>query len=96
MAWIANNNEKIVFVKNNDATLETLLITLLPSETTLGIESKLESNNTKCETLRAASLPEAMAIEQSASLKAKISLTPSPVMATLLPAFFKVVTNNFF
>ena len=50
-ASIARNNEKIVFVKNNADTLATLLITLLPSDTTLGIESKLESNKTKCEQL---------------------------------------------
>ena len=31
------------------------------------------------------SLPEAIATEQSASLRAKTSLTPSPVMATTCP-----------
>ncbi len=59
-----------------------LLITRLPSDTTLGILAKLESIKTKCDTLRAASEPDAIAIEVSASLNAKISLTPSPVIAT--------------
>ena len=42
-----------------------------------------ESSNTNCDTCLAASLPSAIAILQSASRSAKISLTPSPVIATL-------------
>ena len=72
------------------------MITRRPSATTLGIEPKLESSNTKWLTLRAASEPLAKAIEQSASFKAKMSFTPSPVIATVFPNSFKVITNNFF
>ena len=61
-ASIARNREKIVFVKNKDETLVTLLITLLPSDTTKGIESKLESNNTKWLQFLAAALPDAISI----------------------------------
>ena len=35
-------------------------------------------------------------MEQSASFNAKISLTPSPVMATVLPKSFNVLMINFF
>ena len=44
---------------------------------------KLFFNKTICEALLAASLPEAIAIEQSAAFKASTSLTPSPVIATV-------------
>ena len=49
---------------------------------------KSESISTSWAALDAASLPEAMATEQSASRKARISLTPSPVIPTVFPCFF--------
>ena len=57
----------------------------LPSATTFGIDAKLEFSNTSCDTFLAASLPEAIATLQSASLSARTSLTPSPVIATVCP-----------
>ena len=63
-----------------------------PSCTTTGMEAKLESSSTRLETVRAASLPEAMAMEQSASFKASTSLTPSPVMATVWPWLWRART----
>ncbi len=39
-------NEYIVFTRNNDALFSILLITLLPSFTTLGIDLKFESVST--------------------------------------------------
>ena len=41
------NIVKKVFIKNREEELSTLFITLLPSQTTFGIELKLESNKTK-------------------------------------------------
>ena len=50
---------------------------------------KSESSNTTCAVSLAASAPEPIAIEQSASFIAKISFTPSPVIATFKPVSFK-------
>ena len=44
----------------------------------------------------ATSLPSAIAIEQSASLSARVSLTPSPVIATTLPLFLSAFTMVYF
>ena len=60
-------------------------MTCLPSATTLGRDENFEFMRTRFEMLRATSLPSAIAIEQSASFKARVSLTPSPVIATTLP-----------
>jgi len=60
-----------------------LLITFLPSITTFGIDAKFESNKTKLDTFLVTSLPDAMAMLQSASLSASTSFTPSPVIATV-------------
>ena len=73
-----------------------LLTTLRPSSTTAGIFPKSDSSSTSCEACTAASLPEAMATEQSDSFIARISLTPSPVMATVCPASFSALTKSFF
>ena len=53
----------------------------------------MESNKTSCDACAAASLPDAIATEQSASFSAKTSFTPSPVIATVLPAFLRALTN---
>ena len=87
---------KIVFVTNNDAVLCKLFTTRLPSSTTAGNLAKLESSKIICEMFLAASAPLAIAIEQSERFKAKISLTPSPVMATVLPASFRAITKTSF
>ena len=73
-----------------------LFTTLLPSETTEGILEKSESIKTSIDAFDAASLPEAMATEQSASLKARTSFTPSPVIPTVLPCFLSALTNASF
>ena len=86
----------MVFVKKSVETRCTLLMTLLPSLTTLGMDEKFESNKTRCDTFLAASEPDAIAIDVSASFKARISLTPSPVMATVRPLFFKDSIKSFF
>ena len=70
-----------------------LLITRRPSCTTWGMEAKLESSSTTWATWQAASDPEAMATPQSASFRASTSLTPSPVMATVWPAFCSAFTS---
>lgn len=49
----------------------------------LGTAEKSEFKRTSLAERRAASEPSPMAIEQSASFMARISLTPSPVMATV-------------
>ena len=86
----------IVLVTNNAAVLCKLLTTRLPSSTTAGNLAKLESIRMICEMFLAASAPLAMAIEQSERFKARISLTPSPVMATVLPASLRAIINASF
>ena len=55
------------------------------------IVPKSESSNTTCEAFLAASDPEPTEIEQSASFIAKMSFTPSPVIATFNPCSFKAL-----
>ena len=88
--------EYMVLVKNREAERSMLFIVLRPSATTLGIDAKFESSRTNCETFLLASLPLAIAILQSASFNARTSLTPSPVIATVLPASFSAKTRAFF
>ena len=64
-----------------------------PSATTEGIAAKFDSSRTMCETWLAASEPEAIATEQSASLSARTSFTPSPVMATVWPPALRARTK---
>ena len=61
-------------------------MTRRPSATTAGMEEKSEFMSTRSEIWAATSLPEAMAMLQSASFRASTSLTPSPVMATVWPS----------
>ena len=87
MAETAENSaisrEKIFFTRNRLAERWILFTTCRPSDTTLGIRAKSESRRTTCAACVAASLPEAMATLQSASFMARMSFTPSPVMATV-------------
>lgn len=62
----------------------------------LGTAEKSEFKRTSLALRRAASEPSPMAMEQSASFIARISLTPSPVMATVLPCFLRALTSCFF
>ena len=61
-----------------------------------GTAEKSEFRRTSLAERRAASEPSPMAIEQSASFMARMSFTPSPVMATVLPCFFKALMSCFF
>lgn len=54
-----------------------------------GTDSNSEFKRTNLAERRAASEPSPIAIEQSASFMASISLTPSPVMATVFPCFLR-------
>ena len=90
---MAREKEKMFFTRNRVAERSMLFITRRPSATTLGMEAKLFSSSTMWLTWLAASLPEAMATEQSASLRASTSFTPSPVMATVWPWAFSARTN---
>ena len=67
-----------------------------PSSIILGTESKSEFRSTILLARRAASEPSPMARLTSASFIARMSLTPSPVIATVLPCFFKALTSCFF
>ena len=82
------NREKIFFTKNSAAARWILLMTRRPSPTIPGIAAKSDSSSTSWATWLAAWAPEAMAMPQSASFRASTSLTPSPVIATVWPAFF--------
>ncbi|UKI38086.1 MAG: hypothetical protein L6V93_08895 [Clostridiales bacterium] len=93
----AKKNEKIFFTKNSAAVRSILFITRLPSFTTLGSAPKSEFNSTSCDTCDATSLPDAIAILQSASLSARTSFTPSPVIATVLPfSLSAIISLRFF
>ena len=82
-----------VFIKNSVEDCWTLFITCLPSFTTEGSDENLESSKTRLLSPLATSLPSAIAMEQSASFSAKVSFTPSPVIATTLPSFFSDFTK---
>ena len=60
-----------------------LPITRRPSPTTYGRVANLLSSNTIWATAREAGLPDPIATPMSASLSARTSLTPSPVIATV-------------
>ena len=77
---------KIFLTRNRDAARVMLLMTRRPSSTMRGITSKSASSSVICATRQAASLPPAMAMEQSAALRAGMSFTPSPTMATPWPS----------
>ena len=79
-------SEKIFFTRNRLAERWMLLTTRRPSSTTSGIRAKSDSSSTTCALCAAASLPDAIATLQSASFIARMSFTPSPVMATVCPA----------
>ena len=93
---MARMKEKMFFTRKSVAERSMLLITRRPSATTDGMAAKLDSSSTMCETWLAASEPEAMAMEQSASLRASTSLTPSPVMATVCPSSLSARTKRRF
>ena len=80
-----SKSEKMFLTKNRLAERCILFTTRRPSATTLGICAKSESISTTLAACETASLPEAIAIPQSARFIARISLTPSPVIATVCP-----------
>ncbi len=73
-----------------------LLMDWRPSSIILGTASKPESKRTNLAARRAASEPSPIASETSASFMAKISFTPSPVMATVFPCFLRAMMRSFF
>ena len=75
----------MVLTKNTPATRVMLLTTRRPSSRMWGRAVKSESSSTTWAACRAAWLPWAMAMEQSAFRMARMSFTPSPVMATRWP-----------
>ena len=93
---IASRQINMFFITYKDADCWMLLTTLLPCATTLGSELKLLSVKTMWATFLAESAPLATVIAQSESFIAKISLTPSPVIATVCPALFIALTRTAF
>ena len=93
---IARTAEKTVLTRKSEAERCRLLMERRPSATTDGMWAKSLSTSTTSATLRAASEPEAMATEQSASRRARTSFTPSPVIATVWPAARKACTSSRF
>ncbi len=83
-------------LRNRVAERSRLLIDWRPSAMTLGTPAKSLFKRTSFAARRAASEPSPMAIEQSASFMARISFTPSPVIATVFPCFFRALTRDFF
>ena len=88
-----SKRENRFLTRNKLAERSMLLTTRRPSSTTSGMRAKSESSSTTCAACAAASLPEAIATEQSASFMARMSFTPSPVIATVWPAFCMACTS---
>ena len=72
-------------MRNRVATRVMLPMTRRPSATTDGSVAKLLLSRTIWATARVASEPEPIATPMSASLRARTSFTPSPVIATVCP-----------
>lgn len=87
---------KTVLERKRAAERSRLLILRRPSAIILGTAAKSELRRTSFAERRAASEPSPIAIETSASFMAKISLTPSPVIATVLPCAFRALIRDFF
>ena len=88
--------EYIVLTKNKLDVVWILFIARRPSNTASFKDEKLESIRINCEIFLAAELPDATEIEQSDSFKAKISLTPSPIIETLCPFIFIAIIISLF
>ncbi len=81
----ASRIEYTVLDRNSVATRSMLAMTRRPSATTCGSVAKSLSSSTIRATARAAGLPLPIATPTSASLRARTSFTPSPVIATVCP-----------
>jgi len=92
-----NIKEKVIVQKGYTKfeSKNMILYNHLPLDEINELIEKSELVNTTSETLLAALIPLASAIEQSASFKAKISLTPSPIYP-IVPSSFKAFIIIFF
>ena len=79
------SSDRTFLVRNRAATRSMLAMTRRPSATTYGMTANWSSRSTSSATARVAGAPEPMATPTSASLRARASFTPSPVMATTWP-----------
>ena len=77
-------------MKKIGAIRAILFTTRRPSKRISGKSLKSEFRRTRLAIWRVAGSPSAITIEQSASRRAKISFTPSPVIAVVRPAFLSV------
>ena len=89
---MARKKERMFFTRYSAEARWMLLMTRRPSATTFGKAAKSLFSSTSWATWQALSAPEAMAMPQSASFRARTSLTPSPVMATVWPALCRART----
>ena len=96
MQMSARTAVKTVLTRKREAERCRLLMERRPSATTSGMWEKSLSARTISETFLAAAEPEAMETEQSASRRARTSLTPSPVMATVRPRRWSAFTRSRF
>ena len=87
--------EKSVFTRNNEDALNVVDYpsSLIHDPWHIG---KIRGQQDKLRHLSSASLPDAIAMLQSASFSAKTSLTPSPVIATVCPAFLRLRMSTLF
>jgi len=92
----ASRTAYTVFERNSFASRSTFAITCLPSATMPGSRAKPPSSSTRFATARAAGAPDPMAMPRSACLRARASLMPSPVMATVWPLDCSASTMAFF
>ena len=86
----------MVLARKRAVERSRLLMDWRPSSIMLGTEEKSEPKRTILALRRAASEPSPMARLTSASFMARISLTPSPVIATVFPCFLKAWIRDFF
>ena len=90
------STEYTVFTRNRLATRSMLAITCRPRATTLGRWENFESTSTIWATAFVAGAALPIAMPRSASLSARASLTPSPVIATVWPLLCRACTIAFF
>ena len=90
----ANVAAQTVFVTKRRATRSMLAMTRRPSATTPGSVANRLSSRTSSATDLAAGVPAPIAMPRSASFRASVSLTPSPVMATTSPRLWAALTSD--
>jgi len=93
---IASSAAYVVLVRNRLETRSMFAITRRPCATTSGRVAKRLSRRTSRATALVAPAADPIAMPRSASLSARASFTPSPVIATVCPSRWRALTMDRF